>query len=386
MTTSTFKKHPPIPAERLAKYQDLWLNSQSIDGIDQQVMEHLVRISEMGGVGLEVVGNLNKEYLGAFMAPFSRDTKNADIVVVGQPLEKAAPMNSSHKYGPKALRELSKNAMGTIEPSPTGGWDIPFDNARIIDYGNIDTYGQFDMKDEVQKIVDEYEKIVLEDDCVTFTWGGDHTTSYAPIAALGKKFGPLSLIHFDAHYDLVTFADFEYPYHSGNQFTRNFAEGNLDPERMITMGIRGRMTALVGGHAKNFGVETYSSDDVFDLGTTEIAERILKRVGDGPCYFSFDLDALDATDNASNSAIEPFGLKSRQVWDIIRYLRKHGNINLVGADVVEYTPQHDMSKRDGYIAAGISWKLLCWLADCTAKRNGEKRKTQWPQAFGKASL
>jgi hypothetical protein len=48
-----------------------------------------------------VVGNLNKEYLGAFMAPFSRDTKNADIVVVGQPLEKAAPMNSSHKYGPK---------------------------------------------------------------------------------------------------------------------------------------------------------------------------------------------------------------------------------------------------------------------------------------------
>jgi hypothetical protein len=101
MTKSTFKKHPPIPAERLAKYQDLWLNSQSIDGIDQEVMEHLVRISEMGGVGLEVVGNLNKEYLGAFMAPFSRDTKNADIVVVGQPLEKAAPMNSSHKYGPK---------------------------------------------------------------------------------------------------------------------------------------------------------------------------------------------------------------------------------------------------------------------------------------------
>ncbi len=40
----------------------------------------------------------------------------------------------------------------------------------------------------------------------------------------------------------------------------------------------------------------------------------------------------------------------------------------------------------GYILAGISWKLVCWLADLTAKRNGEARPTVWPQAFGKASV
>ena len=37
--------------------------------------------------------------------------------------------------------------------------------------------------------------------------------------ALGKRWGPLGMIHFDGHYDLVTYADFPYPYHSGNQFT-----------------------------------------------------------------------------------------------------------------------------------------------------------------------
>ena len=32
--------------------------------------------------------------------------------------------------------------------------------------------------------------------------------------------------------------------------------------------------------------------------------------GDGPVYFTLDCDALDATDNASNSAIGPFGKAS----------------------------------------------------------------------------
>ena len=81
-----------------------------------------------------------------------------------------------------------------------------------------------------------------------------------------------------------------------------------------------------------------------------------------------------------------FGLTARQIWDIIRKVRKSNKVNLVGADVVEYAPYLDPSDSDGYTLAGISWKLLGWLADQTAKRNGERRQTEWPQAFGKASL
>ena len=62
------------------------------------------------------------------MAPFSQDVENADIAVIGMPFEKSAPMNASHKYGPKVLRELSKNFMGTTEPWINGEFDIPFDN------------------------------------------------------------------------------------------------------------------------------------------------------------------------------------------------------------------------------------------------------------------
>ena len=83
--------------------------------------------------------------------------------------------------------------------------------------------------------------------------------------------------------------------------------------------------------------------------------------------------------------MEPFGLTTRQVYDILRTVRKAG-VNLVGADLVEYAPLLDPTKKDGYNLVGLSWRILCWLAAETARRNGEQRQTEWSQAFGYASL
>ncbi len=379
------KKWPAIPEDRRQRYEDLFNGSTSLEGVSEEVRAHIERMGNMAGEGIEMISGLNKDYLGAFHAPFSRELDKADIVVIGSPLEKAAPMNASHKYGPSELRRLSKNSMGTMEPWQDG-YDIPFDLCRILDYGNVDTYGRFDLTDEVMKLIEVYDEAVGKYGVTPFTWGGDHTVSYPPIHALGERYGPLGLIHFDAHYDLVTYADFAYPYHSGSQFTRNMSEGNLDPERMITMGVRGRMSALVGGHVANFGNTVYSADEVYDMGADAIAERVIEVVGDGPVYFTLDADCFDTAWSTSNSAVEPFGLSSRQVWDIVREVRASGKVNLVGADVVEYAPYMDPSQGDGYTLAGLSWKLLCWLADATAARNGEKRPTEWAQAFGKVSL
>ena len=83
---------------------------------------------------------------------------------------------------------------------------------------------------------------------------------------------------------------------------------------------------------------------------------------------------------------QPFGLDANWVWDVIRNVRKSGKVNLVGADVVEYAPQNDPVRTFGYVAAGLSWKILCWIADEERRRNGEERHTQWPQAFGNVTL
>jgi arginase family enzyme len=382
------KKYPPIPQERLDKYQDLWKNSTSRDGVHPDVKAHLERVKSMGdGKGIEFVSGLNKEYLGAFMAPFSQNLEDADIVVIGMPFEKSAPMNPSQRYGPKALRELSKQFMGTTEPWINGEFDIPFDFANIIDYGTIDTYGKLDLSSEMEYALEHYRKIVNENHCVPFMWGGDHSVTVAPLTTLGELWGPLSVIHFDAHYDMVTEADFPYPYHSGNMFTQNMAKGNVDPERMIQIGIRGRMTGLVGGHAKNFGTTVFFADEARAMTPREMADQIIEVVGDGPTYISLDLDCLDPIFNSASSAIEPFGLDANWIHDVLKLVRMSGKVNLVGADVVEYSPQFDPAKTGGYIAAGLSWQILCWLAADVKRRNGGvNNPTVWDMALGNVSL
>ena len=39
-----------------------------------------------------------------------------------------------------------------------------------------------------------------------------------------------------------------------------------------------------------------------------------------------------------------------------------GKVNLVGADIMEYAPQNDPVRTFAYYAAGLGWKMLCWLA------------------------
>ena len=76
---------PPMPEEKMKRLQDYWETGLSVDGIPDKVKAHLARVKEMGGgQGIEFLSNINKDYLGAFMAPFSRDVDNADIVVVGR--------------------------------------------------------------------------------------------------------------------------------------------------------------------------------------------------------------------------------------------------------------------------------------------------------------
>ena len=63
---------------------------------------------------------------------------------------------------------------------------IPFDFANIIDYGNIDTYGMFDLSAEMEHALEHYREIVCENHILPFMWGGDHTVTVAPLMTLGE--------------------------------------------------------------------------------------------------------------------------------------------------------------------------------------------------------
>ncbi len=84
---SKVEKWPPIPEERRQRYEDLFNNSTSFEGVSPEVRAHIERVGTLHGQGIEVIGNLNKDYLGAFHAPYSQDVANADLAIVGMPLD-----------------------------------------------------------------------------------------------------------------------------------------------------------------------------------------------------------------------------------------------------------------------------------------------------------
>ena len=275
------------------------------------------------------------------MAPFSRDLDNADIAVIGMPFEKSAPMNASHKYGPKVLRELSKNFMGTTEPWINGEFDIPFDFANIIDYGTIDTYGQFDLAGEMEHALEHYREIVCDNHIVPFMWGGDHTVSVAPLMTLGETWGPLSVIHFDAHYDAGS-------NHYGHHIThgtpvRNLLEdGFVDGKNFIQVALRGYYPDEESFKwMRKQGFRYHTMAEVEERGFDAVMEDVIKEANEGPEYLfvSFDIDTLDPAFVPGTGTPEPGGLTPREAFPIVRRLCAESNV--VGFELVELNPLVD---------------------------------------------
>src|SRR5437016_3819987 len=72
--------------------------------------------------------------------------------------------------------------------------------------------------------------------------GGDHTIAYPLLRATNQRFGPVALIHFDAHLDTWQ-TYFGAPLTHGTPFRRAAEEGLFLGEHSMHVGIRGPLYA-----------------------------------------------------------------------------------------------------------------------------------------------
>lgn len=86
------------------------------------------------------------------------------------------------------------------------------------------------------------------------------------------------------------------------------------------------------------GFMQINCDEVDEVGTDGIIERVRRRVGDKPGYLSFDIDVVDPGLAPGTGTPEVGGFNSREV---IRLLRGMEGLNVVGADIVEVSPPYD---------------------------------------------
>ncbi len=278
-----------------------------------------------------------------FRAPYSRDLDGVDVAVSGVPFDIATTNRSGARLGPRAIRNASMS-LAWERPWP---WKRdPFAEMAVVDYGDCEggLLSVAHMQGHVAKI--------LESGAASLLLGGDHFITYPSLCAHAKVHGPISLIHFDAHTD--TWPSSGEGINHGTMFYKAAKEGIVLPESSIQVGIRTT-------NDEPLGYKILSASDVHRQGCDAAIAAIKERVGDKPCYITFDIDCLDPAFAPGTGTPVPGGLSSIQALEIIRGLV---GVNLVGMDVVEVAPSYDHAEMTALAAAQIAIELICLFDEC----------------------
>ena len=275
---------------------------------------------------------------------YSKDIGSADLVVTGVPFDQAVTHRPGTRFGPRAIREAS-----TLQPyDPPYGWDgfDPLSDYEIIDYGDM----PFDYANvaAVPDLVQAHIKTIISQGPATVTLGGDHFITLPILRAYAEKFGPLSVIQFDAHSDLWADDDMARIDH-GTFMYKAVKLGLVDVTRSVQIGIRTECDDYLG-------MPYIDARTVHEKGADFVAQKVKQIVGDAPAYVTFDIDALDPAFAPGTGTPVWGGLAS---WQAAAILRDLAGINMVGGDIVEVSPPYDTTGATAIAGAHVAMELCC---------------------------
>lgn len=276
---------------------------------------------------------------------YTKDLSKADVAVSGVPLDLMVTNRPGTRFGPAAIRKASA-AMAWAAPWP---WPFdPFERLAVVDYG--DCLFDAGLPETITDAIAGHARHIVKAGVFMLTLGGDHYMTYPLLKAHAEKFGPLSLVHFDAHSD--TWEEDVHRVDHGTMFYHALREGLVDPATSIQIGIRTT-------NASTHGVKIMHAPEVMAVNAGETAQAIKKTVGNNPVYLTFDIDCLDPAYAPGTGTPVPGGLTSLKALEILRNLV---GLDYKGMDLVEVSPAYDVSDITALAGATIAAEMLCLLA------------------------
>jgi guanidinopropionase len=298
--------------------------------------------------------------LATFMrAPYRPDLADIDIGICGVPFDGGATNRGGARHGPRAVRDLSSLMRATHHVFRIN----PFTLARVADVGDARFQSLFDNSAVEADIVAFFSRFVAAG-VTPLSIGGDHSITYAILKGIVRD-RPVGLVHIDAHTD--TLGPIQgVRFHHGAPFRNAIEDGLLDPARIVQIGIRGaHNVSEAWDFCARHGVRVIFIEEFDALGVAETVRIAREGVGAGPCYLSFDIDALDPSIAPGTGTPEAGGLTMREAQGLVRGMR---GLDLIGADVVEVSPPFDPGTNTALCAATMAYELLCLLAEARVAR------------------
>ncbi|WP_411351000.1 agmatinase [Leisingera aquaemixtae] len=284
--------------------------------------------------------------------PQATSLDGLDVAVLGVPMDIGTSWRSGTRFGPKQIR--AESAM--LRPYNMATGAAPFDSLNIADIGDL-AINTFSLPDSLRIIQDSYEAI-LSGAVIPVAMGGDHSITLPILRAIAKKYGPVALVHVDAHADVNDEMFGERETH-GTVFRRAYEEGLIVPDKTYQIGIRGTGYAATDfSEAQSWGFQHFPAQELWNRPLHQMGAEIRRDIGNRPVYVSYDIDSLDPAYAPGTGTPEIGGLTTPQALELIRALK---GVNIVGCDLVEVSPPYDPSGNTALVAANLLYELLCVL-------------------------
>ena len=285
--------------------------------------------------------------------PHVRDLEGVDVAIVGIPTDGAVVYRSGARFGPEGIRSASVMLRNF---NPLLGVDV-VERLSLVDYGDVPTVpgSTADSLERSERALAE----VVDAGVTTLCLGGDHTVLLAELRALARKHGPLALIQLDSHHDLWDEYFGQKLFH-GSVVRRAVEEGLVDPSRSVQAGLRGSLgSAEEAGYPVELGIDALTYEELAALGPAGFSQRVRNRVGDAPCFLSFDIDFVDPAYAPGTGTPEVGGPSSREA---LTYVRSLAGLDFRAFDCVEVSPPFDPAGQTAFVAANACFEMLSLLA------------------------
>ncbi len=265
------------------------------------------------------------------------------VVVVPFGLEKTVSYGGGTKKGPQEIIKASHQVELFDE-------DLKKEPHKNI---GIRTLKPFPIKKNIVSALKQIEKInesILKEKKFPLVLGGEHSLTPGAIRPFIKKFGKISLLHFDAHADLRNS-------YNGNKFSHASAIRRcLDNPNVsvVSFGIRNISSNEIPFLNKNKKrIKIYWAKDKSKWNLNEF-KKIIKNK---KVYLTFDVDGLDLSIMPATGTPEPGGLFWYETMNIIKIAAKSSHI--VGADLNELSPIKGFDSYN-FLAAKLAYKIISY--------------------------
>lgn len=234
----------------------------------------------------------------------------------------------------------------------------------VYDVGNID--GPNRSLEQLQNSLSKAIKRMRDLNLRPIVLGGGHETAYGHYLGLRQSLAPsddLAVINMDAHFDLRPY-DQTGP-NSGTGFRQMFndavAENRLFNYLVLGIQEHNNNLFLFDFVAKSKGIQFLTGQDIYRMGYQKVCQTIDRFLaGQERVYLTIDMDCFSVGAAPGVNAIQSLGVDPNLAVLVLQHIAASGK--LVGFDVVEVSPPHDIDNHTANLAATFIFYLVQIMA------------------------